>query len=162
MRTGPERRSAWIPWTFAALMGVVVAVNAVMVWFALSTFTGTTVDRSFERGRLYNTVIAEAERQRAIGWRFDLAYEHGVDERGRLIVLARDQRGEPLDRLAFEAIAVRPLERPQPIPLALVETARGRYVAELTLPRRGQWELHLAARRGEVGPVEVRERIVVP
>ncbi len=162
MRTASERRSAWIPWAFAAFMGVVVAVNAVMVWFALSTFTGTTVDRSYERGRLYNAVIAEAERQRAIGWRFDLSYQHGGDDRGRLIVLARDARGEPVDQLSLAAIAVRPLERPQPIPLAFVETARGRYVAEVALPRRGQWELQLAAWRGAVGPVEVRERIIVP
>lgn len=162
MSEGDPRRSRWIPWAFVAFMGVVFAVNAVLVWLALSTFTGTTVDRAYERGRLYNQVLAEAERQRAIGWRFEIAFRPGAEHRGTLVVHARDAAGAPLDRLEFEAIALRPLERPEPLPIALIESGRGRYVAELDLPKRGQWELRLAARRGEVGPVEVRERIIVP
>ncbi len=161
--TGADpRRSRWIPWAFVAFMGVVIAVNAVFVWLALSTFTGTTVDRAYERGRLYNEVLAEAERQRAIGWRFEIAFRPAAEQRGTLFVYARDASGVPLDRLEFEAIALRPLERPDPLPLALRESGRGRYVAEIDLPKRGQWEVRLAARRGEVGPVEVRERIIVP
>jgi len=157
-----DRRSAWIPWAFVGFMAVVFAVNGVFVWLALSTFTGTTIDRAYERGRLYNQVLAEADRQRAIGWRFDVSFRPEAEARGTLVVQARDEGGAPVDRLEFDAVALRPLERPEPIPLALVETSRGRYVAALDLPKRGQWEVRLAARRGGVGPVEVRERIIVP
>lgn len=162
MTPPPARRGAWIPWAFVAFMGFVVAVNGVMVWLALSTFTGTTVDRAYERGRLYNQVLAEAERQKALGWRLELAWTPEAATRGELVVTARDAAGAPLDRLSLRAVALRPLERPEPIPLALAEVGRGRYVGALDLPKPGQWEIRLEARRGAQGPVELSERIVVP
>ena len=162
MASAPERRSAWIPWAFVAFMGVVVAVNGVMVYFALATFTGTTIDRAYERGRLYNEVLAEAERQAAFGWRFELGWAPSGDPlSGRIVVAATDRRGAPLEGLAIEGKALRPLGRPAPIPLALVQTGSGRYAAEVALDGAGQWEVRLAARRGADGPVEFRERIIV-
>lgn len=158
----PERRSAWIPWAFVVFMGVVVAVNGVMVYFALSTFTGTTIDRAYERGRLYNQVLAEAERQAALGWRFELRWTPASEPHtGRLVVAATDRSGAPLEGLAIEGKVLRPLGRPAPIPLALVQSGSGRYVAPVMLDGAGQWEVRLAARRGADGPVEFRERIVV-
>jgi nitrogen fixation protein FixH len=156
-----QRRSAWIPWAFVGFMGFVFAVNGVMVWLALSTFTGTTVDRAYERGRHYNQVLAEAERQKALGWRLELAWTARAATRGELVVTARDAAGAPLDRLSLQGVALRPLERPEPIPLALAEVGRGRYVGVLDLPKAGQWEIRLEARRGAQGPVELSERIVV-
>jgi nitrogen fixation protein FixH len=156
------RRDRWIPWTFVGGMAVVVAVNAVMVWFALSTFTGTTVDRSYERGRRYNEVIAEADRQARIGWRFALAWEPAGDGSlaGRLVLTATDAALAPLDRLGIDASLLRPLERPQPIALGFTQVGPGRYVAPATLPKPGQWEVRLEARRAGEGPVDFRQRFV--
>jgi nitrogen fixation protein FixH len=162
MASAPDRRSAWIPWAFVAFMGVVVAVNGVMVYLALSTFTGTTVDRAYERGRLYNAVLAEAERQAAFGWRFEVRWTPaGEPHAGRLVVAAADRHGAPLEGLVIEGTVTRPLGRPEPIPLALSQTGSGRYGASFTLGGAGQWEVRLAARRGSEGPVEFRERIIV-
>lgn len=162
MASAPERRSAWIPWVFVAGMALVVIVNGVMVYFALSTFTGTTVDRAYERGRLYNEVLAEAERQAAFGWRFELRWAPSGDPlAGRIIVAVTDRDGTPLEGLAIEGKVLRPLGRPQPIPLALAQTGSGRYAAPVTLDGAGQWEVRLAARRGVEGPVQLRERIIL-
>lgn len=162
MATAPERRSAWIPWAFIAFMGVVVAVNGVMVYFAVSTFTGTTVDRAYERGRLYNEVLAEAERQAAFGWRFELRWTPGTEPHaGRLVIAATDRHGAPLEGLAIEGKVLRPLGRPEPIPLVLTQIGSGRYAVPVRLDGAGQWEVRLAARRGADGPVEFRERIIV-
>ncbi|WP_239451583.1 FixH family protein [Elioraea rosea] len=156
------RYDRWIPWTFVGGMALVIVVNAVMVWFALSTFTGTTVDRAYERGRLYNTVLAEAERQARFGWRFSLRWEPKPGEplEGRFVLDAAGPDGAGLDRLALEAAMVRPLEAPEPVPLGFTQIGPGRYAATVVLPRPGQWEVRLAAQRGEDGPVEHRQRIV--
>ncbi|MCZ8150271.1 MAG: FixH family protein, partial [Roseomonas sp.] len=55
-------RSRWIPWAFVGGMTVVVLVNLVLVYAALSTFTGVTTGRSYDRGRAYNLVLEEAAR----------------------------------------------------------------------------------------------------
>lgn len=141
-------------------MALVVVANGVMAWLAVSTFTGTTVERAYERGRHYNQVLAEAERQRALGWRLELAWTPAAEARGELVVIARDAAGAPLDRLSLRGVALRPLERPEPIPVALGEVGRGRYVGTLALPKPGQWEIRIEARRGAQGPVELSERIV--
>jgi nitrogen fixation protein FixH len=156
------RRDRWIPWTFVGGMVFVVVVNAIMVWFALSTFTGTTVERSYERGRLYNEVIAEAERQARIGWRFSLLWEADATDRlsGRVVLIAADAASAPLDRLSLDAVLLRPLEAPQPVALGFTQAAPGRYVAPVTLPKPGQWEVRLEARRASEGPVDFRQRFV--
>lgn len=156
------RRSGWIPWVFVGGMALVVVVNAVMAWFALSTFTGTTVDRSYERGRQYNAVLAEAERQARMGWHFSVAWHQGMGDplSGTVVVTARDANAAPLDRLSVEASLVRPLEAPQPLALSFSELAPGRYVASVTLPKPGQWEVRLTGRRGDAGPVDHRQRFV--
>ncbi len=157
-----RRGDRWIPWTFIGGMALVVVVNAVMVWLALSTFTGTTIDRAYERGRLYNTVLAEAERQASLGWRLSVLWEPKTGEalEGRFVLDATGPDGAALDRLSVEAKMVRPLERPEPIALGFTQVAPGRYVAPAVLPRPGQWEVRLAAHRGGEGPVEHRQRIV--
>lgn len=158
-----QRRSdQWIPWVFVWGMVLVVVVNAIMVWFALSTFTGTTVDRSYERGRLYNEVIAEAERQARIGWRFSLVWQADASAplSGRVVLQAADKGSAPLDRLSIEAAVIRPLEAPDPIALGFTQVGPGRYVAPLSVPKPGQWEVRLEARRGGEGPVDYRQRFV--
>ena len=62
------KRSTWIPWVFVGGMALVVLVNLVLVYAALSTFTGVTTGKSYDRGRSYNQVLAEAARQDALGW----------------------------------------------------------------------------------------------
>jgi nitrogen fixation protein FixH len=160
--SAPRRSDRWIPWVFVWGMALVVVVNAVMVWFALSTFTGTTVERSYERGRLYNEVIAEADRQARIGWRFSLVWEAEASAplSGRLVLQAADKGSAPLDRLSVEAVVVRPLEAPEPLALGFTQVAPGRYVAPVMLPKPGQWEVRLEARRGADGPVDYRQRFV--
>ena len=62
------RRSAWIPWVFVGGLLLVVAVNAVLIVTAVGSFTGLTTGHSYDRGRAYNHVLAEAARQDALGW----------------------------------------------------------------------------------------------
>ena len=70
-------RSRWIPWAFVGGMTLVVVVNLIMVYYAVSTFTGVTVPRSYERGRGYDEVLAEAARQDALGWQAEVTLAGG-------------------------------------------------------------------------------------
>ena len=85
------KRSRWIPWVFVGGMTLVVMVNLVLVYFAVSTFTRVTVPRSYERGRGYDTVLAEAARQDALGWQAEVALAGGA-----LRVAATDREGRPV------------------------------------------------------------------
>lgn len=149
------RRSRWIPWAFAAGMLGVVAVNGVLIAAAVSTFTGVTVGRSFDRGRTYNHVLAEAARQEALGWSADLALGEG----GVLHVAVRDREGRPVAG-TLAGTLLRPLEGAE-LPLELAEVAPGRWVAPLAAARPGQWETRLTLAGPEGGRLDIRQRIVV-
>jgi nitrogen fixation protein FixH len=50
---------------FVGAFGVIISVNLVMAWFAVSTFPGVEVQNSYVASQGFNTRLAE---QRALGW----------------------------------------------------------------------------------------------
>jgi len=157
------RRSRWIPWTFAVGMGVVVAVNAGMIWAAVSSFTGTTVARPYERGLAYNGVIALQERQDRLGWRSDVAFLPATKgaRGGRIELRLADRDGQPLTDMRIVGRLERPLEPALAIDLVFRSPGGGRHVADIDLPRAGQWELVADGSRSD-GRMRIRQRFVVP
>ncbi|MGK7867219.1 FixH family protein [Falsiroseomonas sp. E2-1-a20] len=153
-RDAQPRRSLWIPWIFVGGMLLVVVVNGGLVYAALSTFTGVTVGRSFDRGRTYNRVLETAARQDALGWEAEVRWEHGV-----LLVAAVDRDGRRVAG-AWEGTLVRPLEGSE-LPLTFRAAGNATYVADARPALSGQWEarLRLLGPGGDV--LEVRRRIIV-
>jgi nitrogen fixation protein FixH len=149
------RRSAWIPWVFVGGMGVVVAVNAVFVWLALSTFTGTTVPRAFERGRQYDLVMAEAARQAALGWQVEVALAGN-----RLTVTAHDAEGRPLTATVAGALH-RPLQD-LALPVAFRPVGSGRWTGAAEIPLPGQWEARITVTAPDGTHKDVTRRLFVP
>ncbi|TCH98268.1 nitrogen fixation protein fixH [Roseococcus sp. SYP-B2431] len=149
-------RGRWIPWVFVGGFGVVVAVNAVLITAAVTTFTGTTTGGAYDRGRTYGDVLAEAERQRALGW------QGAVSRQGGAVVLAlRQADGSPLPADATVAGRLqRPLER-RALPLHFLPAAPGGWRAAVEIPAPGAWEAVLTVTRG-ADRFELRERLTFP
>lgn len=153
--THDPRRGRWIPWVFVGGMLAVVAVNAVLVLASVSTFTGVTVSRAYERGRAYNQVLEEAARQDALGWRADVAAGGGM-----LRVTVLDREGRPVAG-RLEGVLLRPLEGTEQ-PLDLAAAGPGHWVAGLAVPRPGQWEARLTLTGPEGRHFDIRQRVFVP
>lgn len=147
-------RGRWIPWVFVGGMLVVVLVNGVLIFQALSTFTGVTVGQAYDRGRTYNRVLDEAARQDALGWNLRASLE-----RDRLIVTARDRAGAPITGV-LESHLLRPLDG-QRVEFADA-TGTGRFLLELPELRAGQWEFRglLTSAAGERH--DLRQRFTLP
>lgn len=148
------RRSRWIPWVFVGGMLVVVVVNAVMVWFALSTFTGVSTPRAFDRGRTYNDVLAEAARQDALGWQARVSLSGGI-----ITVDVRDRADAPVHGELLGALH-RPLSR-EAMPLHFLRSGPGHFIAEAVNLPSGQWDARLVL-HAPAGRLEIRHRVVAP
>lgn len=149
------RRSRWIPWVFVGGMLLVLVVNIGLVWSALSTFTGVTVGRAYDKGRAYNHVLQEAARQDALGWQARVALAPGV-----LRISVADRAAAPVVG-DLEGLLRRPLEGTD-VPLAWRATAPGTW--EATLPAElphGQWEVRASLTDAEGHRLDIRERIVL-
>lgn len=147
-------RSRWIPWAFVGGMMLVVVVNAVMVWFALSTFTGVSTPRAYDRGRTYNDVLAEAARQDALGWQARVTLAGGI-----VTVDIRDPQNAPVHGELLGALH-RPLNR-EAVPLHFREVGPGRFTAEVVNLPAGQWEARLTL-NGAAGRLDIRRRVIAP
>ncbi len=147
-------RSRWIPWVFAGGMMVVVLVNGVLIFQALTTFTGVTVGQSYDRGRSYNRVLDEAARQDALGWKLRASLAAG-----QVTITALDRGDAPIAGV-IEAHLLRPLDGER---IAFPDvTGAGRFVLDLPELRAGQWELRglLTSVAGERH--DLRQRFTLP
>jgi nitrogen fixation protein FixH len=148
-------RGRWIPWAFAGGLLLVVAVNAVLVYYAVSTFTGVTTPRAYEQGRRYDEVLAEAARQDGLGWSAVVALAGG-----RLSVVATDREGHPVPG-RVEGVLVRPLEGTE-LPLDFAPTGGGRWAAAVQPPHPGQWEARLTLFGPNETAFDIRRRVMAP
>jgi len=151
----------WIPWAFAASLGVVVVVNGAMAYLATTTSTGLVTEHPYTDGTEYNRVLAAAAASDALGWHEKLGFAATAGARdGDLFVELSDRSGAKLDGLSVKAVVVRPVEPLPDIDVPLAETEAGHYQAHLALSRPGQWEVRVAARRGD-DIFQFAQRIIV-
>jgi nitrogen fixation protein FixH len=155
---GSPVRSAWrfFPWLVVAAMGVVVAVNAAMIYAALASFPGKAGNDGFDLSNEYNAVLDHAQHEAELGWTMLMR----TDGTGRPEVILADRQGSPLSGASIGASAERPLGDPQTHRLLFSETAAGHYVADTALTSPGQWDLTLSA-SADGRRMAVTRRIIV-
>lgn len=149
------RRSAWIPWIFVGGMAVVIAVNAVLIVKAMTSFPGLVVDRPYDRGIAYNDELRQNREQAMLGWSVSPRYTPG-----RLSIRIVDAAGAAVPGLDIHATVSRPLGAEFRIDTRLKPSGEV-YVGDIELLRPGQWEIRIEA-SGVAGAYRAAYRIVVP
>ncbi len=145
MSTVVASRSRYIPWLFVAGFAIVIAVNAVMVWFAVGSFSGLYTDRAREIGLHYNQVIAEQRARDALGWKVSTNWRADV---GRIELSIAGPDGQPLSGAHLRIELVRPAEKRPPLPVAMDAVGIGEFAGYVDLPERGNWDLDIVIERG--------------
>ncbi len=135
----PRPSDRWIPWLLFGLPFVVVlAVNAALVYFAVSTHSGLVTDQAYERGLAYNRYLANADA--VAGYAGKLALD-----RGALVFDLTDPHGARVAGASATAEIVRPTQSGFDFSVPLVETGPGRYEAHPAFPRSGLWTIRITA-----------------
>lgn len=140
----PLRRNPWTGRTvlFAILgcFAVVLAANAAMAIFALSSHPGLVTQNAYLEGLRFNQTLERDRMQAGLGWRYDVAYE---PERRRLVFRVEGSGGRPIDGLAGSLRLRRPGAGEQTI--ALSQTVAGAYSADADLALPGRWLVRIDA-----------------
>lgn len=153
-------RGRWIPWLFVGLFLLVLAVNGVMIWYALSSWTGLAANEAYDQGLTYNRNLAAAARQAQLGWRPQLTVR--TDGDGAEVELAVvDAETRPVTDATVVVDFERPTFEGADFAVTLGAFAPGRYRARMVPPQSGVWNLHATIRRGEDLFVH-EQRIVLP
>jgi nitrogen fixation protein FixH len=142
------RKSAWIPWVFVGMFGVIVGVNGIMIALAFDSWTGLKTERAYEEGLAYNSRIAAAEAQRDLGWDVNLAVSDAGPRRLRVSVSLADANGHPFKADELRATFRRPTHEGHDVETWLPHSGNpGEHRAEVELPLAGIWDLSIEARR---------------
>jgi len=122
-----------------AMFGLVIGVNLLMAYCALSTFGGTVVDNSYVASQNYNRWLSDARTQEALGWRATATLE----DNGRVAIKLGGARG-PI-AASLTAVASHPLGRAPDQSLTFHRRDDGDYLSTRPLPS-GRWQLRIQAR----------------
>ena len=151
-------RRSMIPWLFLMGLGLVIAVNMVLLFFALRTFPGLVVTNAYERGRGYGAEIERTEAQHALGWTLEVSYDASG---GRVVVRLADAQNRVIEGLFVSAIADRPVGRLATFELPLVRMGMGQYACAFSPDARGAWDITVAARDAAGHVFRATRRVIV-
>lgn len=129
---------------FIAFFGIVIAVNFTMARYAVATFGGTVVDNSYVASQKFNRWIAQAEREKTLGW----TVAEPVRDGGSLQISALDAIGKPLTGASVSMRAEHPLGRMPERELRFAEIFPGTYRSIEAVPS-GRWKLRAVIRRAD-------------
>lgn len=115
--------------------GVVFAVNASLVAFALSTRSGVVAQEPYVKGLHYNARIAAGERQAQLGWHEDPR----LLQSGHFDLSIRARDGSPVSNLDVWASVGRPSTARFDRELRLGELEPGRYRGDFGALEAGTW-----------------------
>jgi len=129
-----------IPWYFVMFFVVVFAVNGVFIYLATSTQSGLVTEQAYEKGLAYNQTISKAATNQALGWHAEMS----LTDTGLALRLT-DGQGSPIIGAKVQARFIRPASSGHDMSHTMAELESGRYIANITLPLKGQWDVTIAA-----------------
>ncbi|MBI1774017.1 MAG: FixH family protein [Proteobacteria bacterium] len=154
------RQSSWIPWALIGALLVVMGANALLIHFALDSWTGLVTDRAYDEGLAFNQTLAQAKAEAAQGWNVSvrvLPTEGGAE----LELTVSDRAGRALTDLDAETTWIRPIGSAARVERALANRGNGHYGGSIPLPSRGQWEIRVSLAHAE-GSGHIARRVVLP
>jgi nitrogen fixation protein FixH len=122
-------------------LAVVFAVNAAMIYAALSTYSGVVAAEPYRKGLHYNDRILAEERQRLRNWREALT----IEPDGRITLAIAGANAEHIGNLSVDVAIGRPSTNREDVKLRLVADA-GRYRGQIAPLPPGAWIVALEAR----------------
>jgi nitrogen fixation protein FixH len=149
-----------------AFFGTIFAVNAVLVFFALSSWPGLTTDKAYEEGIAYNRTLDAAAAQARLGWSSAVVFSAtnlaGAKPRtGQFLLRLTDINKIPVTGLEARVRFRRPVREGFDVTVALKEIALGQYGAPVELPLAGRWYADIDTRRKGDTVYRMRHELMV-
>lgn len=128
-----------------SFFAAVLAVNAAMIYAALSTYSGVTAAEPYRKGLNYNERVFASERQAQLNWKDALK----IDPDGQVTLAITGSDGRPIRNLSVELSIGRPTTNHQDLNFSLVAQDAGGYGARIGPLPPGAWIAGVEARATE-------------
>jgi nitrogen fixation protein FixH len=151
----------YLPYLFFVFFGVVFFANGMLVYAAMSSWTGLNGEKHYIRGLAHNRTLEAVAAQRARGWTGSLALEPGADDDSVLRFRLTDKAEVGVVGASVTARFMRPTHVGNDFTVRLQDLGGGRYVARAEVPLAGQWDVDVVAEHSK-GRFQVTHRVQVP
>lgn len=144
LRGSFKKRSAW-PLTIAAFLGIVFAVNFVLLYLAFRTDDGLVEENYYEKGLMYNSTLRN---EKELGWDIELSFDGtpGAKPANGVNVRIYDRAGAGLEGAAVKVTLRRPTSDRYDRVFGLVRSGSGpSYSGAIAIPLPGIWDLRVTA-----------------
>jgi nitrogen fixation protein FixH len=125
-----------------AFFCIVIGVNALMVYSAVSTNSGVVAAEPYRKGLHYNERIQAYERQQRLRWESALSVDHS----GKIALTITDADGRRIQHLDVRLVIGRPSTNRHDRTVVLVGDDAGHYSADVTPLPTGAWIVAIEAR----------------
>lgn len=132
--------------TLVTFFLIVTAVDGVMIYDALSTFSGNETEDAYRKGVAYNQLIKAEEAQNRLGWSQSNTFNSAT---GEFSVSFNDRDGHGIDGLQVAAEIGRPATEVFDRQIILNGAGNGRYHTRLAGLGEGTWFVSLTASEGD-------------
>ena len=143
-----------------AFFGLIFVVNAVLVRAATSTFGGLETQSSYKAGLMFESEVARAERQQALGWHVDGKLTRDRADEAVLDVSVRDAHGVPVTGLSVDATLAHPADARLDHVIHLSRIGAGDFHGQAR-GHSGQWELIIDFYRDHERVFRSRSRVTL-
>jgi len=132
------------PWAIGGVLGVTVAANIAVLWKANDEQVTAYEPDYYRKAVAWDSTLAQAGRNRALGWRIEARLLRVDEHDARLAVTLTDSSGVAIRGAILTAEAIPIAHAGRRSSLALSERD-GRYLGELPLVYAGLYEVRLSA-----------------
>lgn len=125
--------------------GVMIIVNIAFTVFAVKSFPGEEVEKSYLQGLNYNQTLKERAHQEELGIQTQIGLEASEENGIELISVWSDNAGNGLADLSVNALLIRPASEDGKLNLELQSAGDGRYIASIPQLSPGSWRIQMVA-----------------
>ena len=146
----------------SGFFGVIFVVNAIFLTFALRSFPGESMKKSYLQGLHYNDILTERAEQAALGWRAELLRADRNGAEGVIELRLLDAAGSPLTGLTLEGQLRRPAHSRSDQALSFIDAGRGVYRTSVSGLAPGAWSLTAQAENAYGDQLDLASRVEFP
>lgn len=151
---------------FGLFFLTIFGANAIMVYYAITTFDGVETDNAYRKGRAYNHVLEADAAQRALGWTVTLTITASdpSDNGSRPVaatVIIKNMDGEPVELDTVTLSFWRPTHQGMDVTTDMAQHTSGIYTADAELAEAGNWIARITTSAPNGTPFVQEERVLI-
>ena len=139
--------------------GVVIGVNALMITYAVTTFSGEDAAHSYVQGLHFNSTLAARNAQHKAGWQARIETAPAAQGQVVIVLSLRDRQANPVTGVALTGSLRLPATSREDHTLNFSETAPGHYEATLEGVHPAYWDVVVNGQKDGAADFETRYRL---